>query len=162
DPFPYTGATISCEALWMGVPFTTLRGDRPAGRVGATLLTRVGLPELIADTPDQLVTLTVELARDVPRLTALRADLRPRMRDTFLKRVADILERRRLTNDGPYVRAFEERVAAVAGVRHCVATCNGTMALQIAGRALGLTGAVIVPSFTFVATAHALQWQGVT
>jgi dTDP-4-amino-4,6-dideoxygalactose transaminase len=83
-------------------------------------------------------------------------------RDRFLKRVADILERRRLTNDGPYVRAFEERVAAIAGVRHCVATCNGTMALQIAGRALGLAGAVIVPSFTFVATVHALQWQSIT
>ena len=40
--------------------------------------------------------------------------------------------------------------------------CNGTVALEIAIRALGLTGEVIVPSFTFIATAHALQWQEIT
>ena len=48
------------------------------------------------------------------------------------------------------------------GVKHCVAMCNGTVALEIAIRAIGLTGEVIVPSFTFVATAHALQWQEIT
>ena len=48
------------------------------------------------------------------------------------------------------------------GVRHCVAMCNGTIALEIAIRALDLKGEVIVPSYTFVATAHALQWQEIT
>jgi len=47
-------------------------------------------------------------------------------------------------------------------VRHCVAMCNATVALEIAFRALGLIGEAIVPSFTFVATAHALQWQEIT
>jgi dTDP-4-amino-4,6-dideoxygalactose transaminase len=48
------------------------------------------------------------------------------------------------------------------GVKHCIAMCNGTVALEIAARALGLAGEVIVPAFTFIATAHALQWQEIT
>ena len=52
--------------------------------------------------------------------------------------------------------------ARILGVKHCVAMCNGTIALEIATRALELRGEVIVPSFTFIATAHALQWQGIT
>ncbi len=73
-----------------------------------------------------------------------------------------ILDRRWLTNNGPVVQAFEREVAQFLGVRHCVAMCNGTIALEIAIRALGLTGEVIVPSWTFIATAHALHWQGIT
>jgi dTDP-4-amino-4,6-dideoxygalactose transaminase len=83
-------------------------------------------------------------------------------RERLRERFEDILDRRWLTNGGPYVQAFERRVAEAVGVRHCIATCNGTLALEIAVRALGLTGEVIVPSFTFVATAHALQWQEIT
>lgn len=73
-----------------------------------------------------------------------------------------MLDRRWLTNDGPLVKEFEQRVADYVGVKHCVAMCNATVALEIAIRALGLTGEVIIPSFTFVATAHALQWQQIT
>jgi dTDP-4-amino-4,6-dideoxygalactose transaminase len=83
-------------------------------------------------------------------------------RDAFLGQVAEILDSQWLTNNGPMVRAFEQRIAAHLGVRHCVAMCNGTIALEIAIRALGLSGEVIVPSWTFVATAHALHWQGIT
>jgi dTDP-4-amino-4,6-dideoxygalactose transaminase len=83
-------------------------------------------------------------------------------RERFFERMADILDRNWLTNDGPYVREFEKRIAEFVGVRHCVAMCNATVALEIAIRALGLTGEVIIPSFTFVATAHALQWQQIT
>ena len=83
-------------------------------------------------------------------------------RERLLERINNILERRWLTNDGPYVQELEHTLAAFLGVEHCVATCNGTIALEIVIRALGLQGEVIVPSFTFVATAHALQWQGVT
>lgn len=82
--------------------------------------------------------------------------------DGFLGRVRQILDNRWLTNDGPVVREFERRVADYLGVKHCVAMCNGTIALEIAIRALGLGGEVIVPSWTFVATAHALYWQGIT
>ena len=81
--------------------------------------------------------------------------------EIFLARVRTILDSGWLTNDGPCVREFEERIAEVAGTRHCVAMSNGTVALEIACRALGLVDEVIVPAFTFVATAHALMWQGI-
>ena len=80
-------------------------------------------------------------------------------RRRLLQRMEDILDRRWLTNGGPYVQEFETRVAGLLGVKHCVAMCNATVGLEIAIRALGMTGEVILPSFTFVATAHALQWQ---
>jgi len=80
----------------------------------------------------------------------------------FQERVDDILDRKWLTNDGRYVREFEHRIAELTGVKHCVAMCNATVALEIAIRALGMVGEVIIPSFTFVATAHALQWQEIT
>src|SRR5215813_3085613 len=80
----------------------------------------------------------------------------------FIERVNDLIGRRWLTNNGPYVQEFEKRIADYIGVRHCIAMCNATVALEIAVRALNLTGEVIVPSFTFIATAHALQWQGIT
>jgi dTDP-4-amino-4,6-dideoxygalactose transaminase len=83
-------------------------------------------------------------------------------RQKFQERLDDILDRKWLTNAGCYVQEFERRVAELVGVEHCIAMCNGTVALEIAIRALGLNGEVIVPSFTFIATAHALQWQEIT
>ena len=80
----------------------------------------------------------------------------------FLARVRDILESRWFSNDGPFVQEFERRIAVLADVEHCVAVCNGTVALELAARGTGLTGEVIVPAFTFVATPHAFQWQGLT
>lgn len=82
--------------------------------------------------------------------------------DNFLALTKDALERRWLSNHGPYVQALEAKIADMVGVKHCIAMCNGTLALEIAIRACGMQGEVIVPSFTFVATAHALQWQGIT
>lgn len=83
-------------------------------------------------------------------------------RRRLMERIQDVLDRRWLTNGGPYVREFERRIAEITGVRHCIAMCNGTVALEIAIRALGFRDEVIVPSFTFVATAHALRWLGIT
>jgi dTDP-4-amino-4,6-dideoxygalactose transaminase len=83
-------------------------------------------------------------------------------RQAFLDRIGAMLDRRWLSNNGPLVQEFEQRVADYLGVAHCVAMCNGTVALEIAIRALGLTGEVIVPSYTFIATAHALHWQEIT
>jgi dTDP-4-amino-4,6-dideoxygalactose transaminase len=83
-------------------------------------------------------------------------------RRRLMERIEGILDRRWLTNDGPLVQELEARIAALCGVKHCICTCNGMVALQLAARALGLTGEVIVPSFTFIGTAHALQWLGLT
>jgi len=74
--------------------------------------------------------------------------------------LSEILERRWLTNHGVLVQEFERRLAQYLGVKHAIPICNGTVALELAIRALDLTGEVIVPSFTFIATAHALHWQG--
>src|SRR3990172_11212859 len=83
-------------------------------------------------------------------------------RERFLARLNDILDRRWLTNRGEYVIELEKRIAELVGVRNCILVCNGTVGLELLIRALGLTGEVIVPAFTFVATAHALQWQEIT
>jgi len=79
DTFPYHGTTTTCEALWMGVPVVSLAGKHHASRVGVSLLSNVGLPELIAEDPQGYVRIAVGLAQDLPRLTALRRELRDRM-----------------------------------------------------------------------------------
>ena len=82
--------------------------------------------------------------------------------ETFLELTRGALDRRWLSNDGPLVRELEARIAERVGVAHCILINNGTIALEIAFRALGLTGEVIVPSWTFIATAHSLRWLGLT
>lgn len=99
-----------------------------------------------------------------PAFTELVHVGRPNLGDRarLLERINHLLDERWLTNAGPYVQEFEARVAQTIGVKHCVAMCNATIALEIAIRALGMTGEVVVPSMTFIATAHALQWQQIT
>lgn len=82
-------------------------------------------------------------------------------RAALLARINGMLDRRWLSNDGPLTREFEQQIASLLGVKHAVALCNATVGLEIASKALGLTGEVIVPSYTFIATAHALHWQGI-
>jgi len=83
-------------------------------------------------------------------------------RQRFLKRVSDILDRQWLTNGGVYLNDFEQRIAEFTNTEHCIAVSNATTGLQLTIRALGMTGEVILPSFTAVATAHAVQWQNIT
>ena len=83
-------------------------------------------------------------------------------RAALMNRIEGMLDRLWLTNNGPLVQEFEARLANYLGVDHVICMCNATVALEIAIRAAGLKGEVIVPSFTFVATAHALQWQEIT
>ncbi len=80
--------------------------------------------------------------------------------ERVVERIRGILDRRWLTNDGPVVREFEEEVRRLADVRHCVAVCNATVGLELVIDALGMRDEVVVPSFTFVATAHAVARQG--
>lgn len=83
-------------------------------------------------------------------------------RDLFNRLVDQIFQRRWFTNDGCVVKELESRLREYLGVKHCVVVCNATVGLQLAFHALNLTGEVILPSFTFVATPHAAQWEGLT
>ena len=80
----------------------------------------------------------------------------------LIDRIQTMFDRRWLTNDGPFVQEFEQELARRLDVANCLATCNATTGLEILLRACGLTGEVILPAFTFVATAHAVQWSGLT
>ncbi len=79
DPFPYNGTTTICEAAHQGVPTVTLRGDRHAARVGASLLTAIGTPELIAGSVDEYISIATGLAHDPGRAGSYRAGLRDRL-----------------------------------------------------------------------------------
>lgn len=83
-------------------------------------------------------------------------------RDSFLRRITCVLDSGQLTNGGPMVKEFEQQLADCLGVRHVIAVSSGTVALQVMAMACELSGEVIVPSMTFIATAHALQWMGLT
>ena len=79
DPFPFAGGTTTCDAAWMGVPVVTLAGKTAVGRAGASILTNVGLAGLIARSEEQYARLALELAKDLRRLSSLRAGLREKM-----------------------------------------------------------------------------------
>jgi predicted O-linked N-acetylglucosamine transferase (SPINDLY family) len=80
DTFPYNGTTTTCEAIWMGVPVVTLFGKSHASRVGLSLLSNIGLPDLVAKTHDEYISITVNLAKDFKRLQSLREHLRDMIR----------------------------------------------------------------------------------
>jgi len=80
DTEPYNGTTTTCEAAWMGVPTVTLRGDRHAARVGATIDAALGLDRLATPDEEGFVAAAADLAADLPALAALRGGLRERMR----------------------------------------------------------------------------------
>jgi len=79
DPFPYGGRTTTCDALWMGVPVVSLAGKTAVGRGGLSILSNIGLPELVANSEEEYVRIALELANDLPRLDHLRLTLRRRM-----------------------------------------------------------------------------------
>lgn len=79
DTVPYNGHTTSLDSLWMGVPVVSLVGNTVVGRAGLSILTNIGLPELVARDEDQFVRCAVELAGDLARLAELRRTIRPLM-----------------------------------------------------------------------------------
>ena len=84
DPFPYTGHTTTLDGLWMGVPLVTRTGSTTVSRGSSSILTNLGLPELVTTTKDDYVKLAVQLANDLPRLRELRSSLRARMEKSVL------------------------------------------------------------------------------
>lgn len=96
DPFPYNGTTTTCEALWMGVPVITLAGNRHSSRVGVSLLSVIGLSDLIAETTQEYVAKAVNLAQDIERLEQMRANLRT------------ILIKSPVTNAKTFTRSLED------------------------------------------------------
>ncbi len=84
DPFPYNGGISTMDSLWMGVPVVTLAGRTAVGRAGVSILSNVGLPELIAETVEQYAACALEWARDLARLSRIRSGLRERMRSSAL------------------------------------------------------------------------------
>lgn len=81
--------------------------------------------------------------------------------EDFLADVSKIIDSRTLTNGG-FVRELEAACADYLHVPHCVAVANCTSALMLVLKVLDLRGEVILPSFTFHATAHAIAWNGLT
>ena len=96
DTFPYSGTTTICEALWMGVPVVSLVGDRPASRIGGSLLRQAGLGELVAENEDEFIAIAAKLASDMPALAQIRAGMRARLGKSSLR------------DDAGFARAMEK------------------------------------------------------
>jgi protein O-GlcNAc transferase len=84
DPFPFNGGKSTCDALWMGIPIVTLAGTSLMGRIGVSLLTRAGLPDLVASDEDRYFEIAVGLARDTGRLAELRRTMRAKLAGSVL------------------------------------------------------------------------------
>ena len=84
DSFPYNGTTTTCHALWMGLPVIALAGRAHVSRVGVSMLSNLGLPELVAGSSEEYIRIAAALSRDEPRLAELRSSLRQRMRSSPL------------------------------------------------------------------------------
>lgn len=84
DPFPFNGGVTTMDSLWMGVPVITLAGPGGVSRVGASVLSNLGLNELVASSPDFYVQLASAWAQDLSQLQSLRRELRSRMTTSAL------------------------------------------------------------------------------
>nr|MBA2707372.1 hypothetical protein [Gemmatimonadaceae bacterium] len=84
DPFPYTGGTTTCDALWMGVPVVTLAGESAVQRGGVSLLTSANLHEWIASDENRYVDLATKAAGDLKAIEKLRGSMRDRLRASVL------------------------------------------------------------------------------
>lgn len=89
---------------------------------------------------------------------------RPNLPDKaeFFSAMERIWDSKLLSNNGPFVQELEDRFRQLTGAAHAVAMCNATLAMQLVARGLDLRGEIILPSFTFIATAHAFRWEGIS
>lgn len=95
DPFPFNGGVTTCDALWMGVPVLTMAGTDYRSRQGVSILSNLGLPEFVADTPDKVVELATIWSEQRAGLADLRGSLR------------EMMEQSPLTAAAEYVRELE-------------------------------------------------------
>jgi len=93
DSFPYTGTTTTCDCLWMGVPVVTLEGDTHVSRPSASLLRRLSLDHLVANSVEDYVRIATETASHLTALASLRRDLRKKVR------ASSLIDGRRLTSE---------------------------------------------------------------
>ncbi|MBK8762931.1 MAG: FkbM family methyltransferase [Sulfuritalea sp.] len=135
DTFPYHGTTTTCEALWMGVPVVTLAGESHVSRVGVSLLSNLGLNELIAHNTAEYVRIAVELSEDLTRLAELRSTMRPRMAASPLMdapsmaRDLELILRRAWVDYCSHAQFDPSR--AVSG-SHCVVETQGNFRIAVA------------------------------
>ena len=93
DTFPYNGGTTTLDILWMSTPMVALRGDRGISRSSFSIISSLGIPELLAKDPDEFVDINVRLATDHDWRTRLRSSLRGMLSDSPL------MDARRFTSD---------------------------------------------------------------
>jgi predicted O-linked N-acetylglucosamine transferase (SPINDLY family) len=106
DSFPYNGATTTCESLWMGVPVVTLVGETHVSRMGLSILSTLGLTELIAQTEEEYINICINLAYDLSYLQQLRETMRARMESSALMEAASFT--RQL--EAIYRKIWDERI----------------------------------------------------
>ncbi len=82
-------------------------------------------------------------------------------REKFQSRVNEIFDTRWLSNNGPMVQKFESEIAKYIGIKHCISVCNATIGMELVANAMELKGSVIVPTYSFIATAHAFRRLGI-
>jgi dTDP-4-amino-4,6-dideoxygalactose transaminase len=82
-------------------------------------------------------------------------------REKYFEMLNDIFDRNWLTNNGVYIQEFSKKLSDYLEVKHVIPVCNATVGLEIAAKVLELNGEVLVPSYTFIATVHILQWLGI-
>jgi predicted O-linked N-acetylglucosamine transferase (SPINDLY family) len=84
DPLSYNGTTTTCEAIWNGVPVLTLPGKSHVSRVGASLMSAVGLQDFIVENEEAFIARAVELVNNPEPLRELRRSLRKRAKSSDL------------------------------------------------------------------------------
>lgn len=111
DPFPYTGATTTCEALWMGVPVVTLRGANYVGRMSAGILNQTGYGYLTAASKPQYVSTAIGIASDVAQLSEIRGELRQQLQSSSLCQAEPVVVEIESAYRAAWQRWCETRVA---------------------------------------------------
>ncbi|MEK7786159.1 MAG: N-acetylglucosamine transferase, partial [Chloroflexota bacterium] len=84
DSFPHNGGTMLIDALWMGVPALTLASRPPVGRIGASMMINLGLPEWVAESEDEYISKACAFSANPQALAGLRLGMRERMQNSPL------------------------------------------------------------------------------